>query len=436
MSGDGRVRIVVDDTACLVPDVAKRLDITVVRVGHDIDEDGPRTSAIGQLPLCAAYARALERSSFAGRDGEPGGDAGVVALHLSKGLSSTWSNAVTAAAALERVEVIDTNTIGAGVGAAAIAAAKAAREGAPLEQVAQVAREVLERYRVWFFVPKIDLLRKGGRISAGQAVLSTALAIRPIVGIKDGALTLVSKSRTEAKVKQRMVDYATTVAGHSGDGQRPTHILIHHANALDDATTLQSMLAQELPENTRFRILPMPDSLVAHTGTGAYAVGVIAGGFPPEHAVDFHTELGAQTLPTPQPIPGDDASSAESASPKLRSVVTDPQGTTLFTTVASKLPTWSENRRAALEKADQLAKAIAELGRRDKSDPEGATFAAGEAPVAEPTVPPVASAYEALAESEAEGDSSGASDIDAASEADAAWGDTPQSTPDSDLGAN
>ena len=46
----------------------------------------------------------------------------------------------------------------------------------------------------------------------------------------------------------------------------------------------------------------------------------------------------------------------------------------LFTTVAAKLPTWSENRRAAIEKAEALAHAIAELARRDHSDPEGAAF--------------------------------------------------------------
>jgi len=123
MPGDGRVRIVVDDTACLMPEVARKLDITVVPIGHDINEDAVTTSAVSPLKLCAAYARALERSN------QDGSDAGVVALHLGKGMSATWSNAVTAAGALDRVTVIDTDTVGAGVGAAAIAAAKAARAG-------------------------------------------------------------------------------------------------------------------------------------------------------------------------------------------------------------------------------------------------------------------------------------------------------------------
>ena len=410
MPGDGRVRIVVDDTACLMPEVARKLDITVVPIGHDINEDAVTTSAVSPLKLCAAYARALERSN------QDGSDAGVVALHLGKGMSATWSNAVTAAGALDRVTVIDTDTVGAGVGAAAIAAAKAARAGASRDEVADVARDVLQRYRLWLFVPKLDSLRRGGRISAGQAMLSTALAIKPIVGIKDGSLALVAKCRTEAKVKQRMVDFATKMVRSASSANRPPAVLLHHSDALDDVHELQAMLAEELPDDTRFRILDLPESLTAHVGQGAYAVGMVSGGSIDSDAMDFEAEMGvtallhsveesdaavvdAEVADAGEDDSGDSVDSAgtadsgepitDQAAVKLvenpaasrnrnrrihRTVVTNEQGIPLFTTAVSKLPTWSENRQAALDKAERLAKAISDLALRDKSDPEGAVF--------------------------------------------------------------
>lgn len=410
MPGDGRVRIVVDDTACLMPEVARKLDITVVPIGHDINEDAVTTSAVSPLKLCAAYARALERSN------KDGSDAGVVALHLGKGMSATWSNAVTAAGALDRVTIIDTDTVGAGVGAAAIAAAKAARAGASRDEVADVARDVLQRYRLWLFVPKLDSLRRGGRISAGQAMLSTALAIKPIVGIKDGSLALVAKCRTEAKVKQRMVDFATKMVRSASSANRPPAVLLHHSDALDDVHELQAMLAEELPDDTRFRILDLPESLTAHVGQGAYAVGMVSGGSIDSDAMDFEAEMGVTALlhsveesdaavvdaevgDAEEDDSGDSVDSAgtadsgepitDQAAVKLvenpaasrnrnkrihRTVVTNEQGIPLFTTAVSKLPTWSENRQAALDKAERLAKAISDLALRDKSDPEGAVF--------------------------------------------------------------
>lgn len=428
MPGDGRVRIVVDDTACLMPEVARKLDITVVPIGHDINEDAVTTSAVSPLKLCAAYARALERSN------QDGSDAGVVALHLGKGMSATWSNAVTAAGALDRVTVIDTDTVGAGVGAAAIAAAKAARAGASRDEVADVARDVLQRYRLWLFVPKLDSLRRGGRISAGQAMLSTALAIKPIVGIKDGSLALVAKCRTEAKVKQRMVDFATKMVRSASSANRPPAVLLHHSDALDDVHELQAMLAEELPDDTRFRILDLPESLAAHVGQGAYAVGMVSGGSIDSDAMDFEAEMGvtallhsveesdtavvdAEVTDAVEDDSGNIGNSGDSADMEgadgsvgsaetadatdsdepitnqaavkvvenptashnrnkriHRTVVTNEQGIPLFTTAVSKLPTWSENRQAALDKAERLAKAISDLALRDKSDPEGAVF--------------------------------------------------------------
>lgn len=414
MPGDGLVRIVVDDSACLVPEVARNLDITVVPINHDIAEDEATTSAVSPLQLCAAYARALERSS------KDGSDAGVVAIHLSKHMSATWANAITATGVLDRVTVIDTDTVGAGLGAAAIAAAKAARAGATRDEVAEVARDVLNRYRFWLFVPKLESLRRGGRIPTGQAFFSTALAMKPIISIKEGALSLVSKCRTEARVKQRMVEFAAKMVQSASSESRPPAVLLHHADARDDVEELQTMLADVLPDDTRFKILDIPESLSIHLGQGAYAVGVVSGGAVDNDIVDFHVELGVKQLLAETSetaglagLSGDDAGDegvdgegvdgevaadktvtdrAAAATPEAartpqvqRTVVTNEQGTPLFTTVVSKLPTWSENRQAAMKKANQLAKAISDLALRDKSDPEGAAFGESAADKGEPS---------------------------------------------------
>lgn len=362
MTTQGKVQIVTDDSACLAPSVARKLGIRVIPLQLNEEEGDVRTAAISPLEFCAAYARALERSNAGGSD--PADDTGVVAIHLSKGLSASWSNALSAAGVLDRVRVLDTDSIGAGLGAAAIAAAKCSIAGGCLDECVEAAEDVLRRYRLWLYVPKLEPLRKGGRIPTGQAVLSTALAIKPIVGISDGQLALVAKCRTEAKMKERLVEFAREMVENSTDVAKPPHVLLHHADALDDVEELQAMLSLALPEGTKFRILSLPESLVAHTGPGAYAVGVISGGSPEAMHMEVSDDVAARLAEVDEIAAGN----------AQRAVVTDDKGAPLFTTVASKLPTWSENRRAALEKADKLAKAIAELARRDHSDPEGARF--------------------------------------------------------------
>ena len=362
----GRVQIVVDESACVAPDVAKRHGITVVALGLDEVDGEQTTSAIGPLPLCAAYARALER----------GADAGVVALHLGKGLSATWSNAVTAAAVLDNVHVVDSSSVGAGMGAAAIAAAEKAAEGGSLDECVAVADDVLDRNRLWLYVPKLEPLRRGGRISTGQAVLSTALAIKPIVGIQDGTLGLVAKCRTEAKVLDKLVDLAATEAAG-----RPAHVMLQHSGALERVEELHAMLSLELPEGSTFEVVDLPAALVAHTGPGAYAVGLVvapevAGNGGEAGSVDEAGAAGAGARGGNRGNGVEDGKGADDGDdlPLPPTAVVGRDSSPLFTTVAAKLPTWSENRRAAIEKAEALAHAIAELARRDHSDPEGAAF--------------------------------------------------------------
>lgn len=362
----GRVQIVVDESACVAPDVAKRHGITVVALGLDEVDGEQTTSAIGPLPLCAAYARALER----------GGDAGVVALHLGKGLSATWSNAVTAAAVLDNVHVVDSSSVGAGMGAAAIAAAEKAAEGGSLDECVAVADDVLERNRLWLYVPKLEPLRRGGRISTGQAVLSTALAIKPIVGIENGTLGLVAKCRTEAKVLDKLVNLAATEAAG-----RPAHVMLQHSGAMERVEELHAMLSLELPEGSIFEVVDLPAALVAHTGPGAYAVGLVvapevAGSGGDAGSVDEPGAAGAGKRGGNggNGIEGGKGADGGNDLPLPPTAVVGRDSSPLFTTVAAKLPTWSENRRAAIEKAEALAHAIAELARRDHSDPEGAAF--------------------------------------------------------------
>lgn len=157
------VRVITDSSACLPDEVADELDITVIDLHVMQNGEERSTSGLSSLELAAAYARQLER----------GGDQGVLALHLSKELSSTWSAAVTASAVFAEgaVRIVDTGSLGMAVGAAAMAAAKMAKEGASLEECYDIAVNTLRRSETWVYLHRIDELRRSGRISTATAVV-------------------------------------------------------------------------------------------------------------------------------------------------------------------------------------------------------------------------------------------------------------------------
>lgn len=187
-----------------VPDIAPGDE---PNTGDDTDGDGgkdlpapepeePTTSGLGPLELTATYARLLER----------GGDDGVVALHLSRELSSTWSSANQAAAVFDGlVEVVDTRTAGMALGQAAIAAARCAAAGGTLAECTDAATRVLMDADVWLYVHRLDALARGGRLSTAQRLLSTALAIKPILHLNEGKIELAAKTRTQSKAMNRLI---------------------------------------------------------------------------------------------------------------------------------------------------------------------------------------------------------------------------------------
>ncbi|WP_300612107.1 DegV family protein [Corynebacterium sp.] len=240
------VHVITDSSSCLPRELADAAGVTVVDLYTSGQGAEKTTAGLGALELTANYARLLERS----------GDEGVVALHLSKELSSTWSNAVTAAGVLEgKVRVMDTNTAGMTLGYAALEAARVARAGGSLDEVADAADRVLSTATLWLYVHKIDSLRRGGRLSTARTLLTTALAIKPILKLADGELQLAAKTRTQAKAMAKLVEMASEVvvaevdaAAEEGRKPRRMKVGIMQSEAVEPANHLKQMIEGRLAE--------------------------------------------------------------------------------------------------------------------------------------------------------------------------------------------
>lgn len=256
------VRVVVDSSAGLPAEVVRELDITVadMHVVGTGEEKG--TSGLSSLELAACYARQLER----------GGDDGVVALHLSKALSSTWSAAVAASAVFPgTVRVVETDAAGMSVGAAAMAAATVAREGGDLAACEAMAKSTLARAETWIYLHQLDDLRKSGRLPTGTAVLSAALlANKPILRMHDGKLELAGKTRTQSKAFAKLTELVVERAA-----KEPVFAAIQHADAAEAAGQLGAMLEEGLPPGSRVMLEPLVDVLAVHTGPGAIGLSVV-----------------------------------------------------------------------------------------------------------------------------------------------------------------
>jgi DegV family protein with EDD domain len=137
------------------------------------------------------------------------GATGIVVVNLSSALSATMQSAQLAARSVADeidVRVVDSRSVTMGIGVIAVACARAARDGAGLDEVEALAADLASRSKVWGALDTLENLKKGGRIGNARALLGTVLSIKPIIEVRDGKVEEGGKQRTRSKALAFLVD--------------------------------------------------------------------------------------------------------------------------------------------------------------------------------------------------------------------------------------
>ena len=234
------VRIVTDSSCDLPAQIADELGIAIVplsiRFGDEefIDREElttaefwTRCAGSPTLPETAAPAPGQFEAAYRKLAAE--GATGIVVLNLSAALSATIQSAELAAKSVDDVDVrvIDTRTLTIGLGTIAIACARAARDGAGLDEVERLGRDLADRTRVFGALDTLENLKKGGRIGNARAMLGTALSIKPIIEVTGGQVEEAGKQRTRSKALKFLVDKVRSYEG------RMENLAVMHADCSD-----------------------------------------------------------------------------------------------------------------------------------------------------------------------------------------------------------
>ena len=221
------VRIVTDSACDLPQTVADELAIEIVpltiridgneyidRKDLSVEEFWAKCAASPTLPETAALAPGQFENTY--RELAADGASSVVTISLSGALSATMQSAELAArsvADLIPVTVIDSRSVTLGLGAIVASCARLAADGGTHDEVVAHARDLAGRTHVWGALDTLDNLKKGGRIGGAKALLASALAIKPIIEVRDGKVEQGGKQRTRSKALAFLVEKVAAVDG-------------------------------------------------------------------------------------------------------------------------------------------------------------------------------------------------------------------------------
>jgi DegV family protein with EDD domain len=193
----------------------------------------PATTSRPSPEQFAAHYRALAEA----------GATGIVSVHISGELSATHESAVLAASSAPiPVEVVDSRSVGMGLGYAALAAAEVAAQGESAAACAAAAAKRATMTSAFFYVDTLEYLRRGGRIGSAKAFLGSALAVKPLLHLVDGRVEPLEKVRTAARAIARLEQVALERAG-----QDAVDVAVHHLGSVPRAELLAERLRAQLP---------------------------------------------------------------------------------------------------------------------------------------------------------------------------------------------
>ena len=282
-----KTAVVTDSTAYIPDELCQQFDISVVPLsviwGHETYSDGvtmmpaefytrlessklmPSTSQATPAAMEKAFSNLLER----GYD--------VMGVFISEKLSGTLDSARQAreelASARDKIALFDSESVAMAAGFQALALARAAAAGASLKDCQKLAEQVRPNTGVYFAVETLEFLHRGGRIGGAQALLGSALSVKPILTIKDGKVDSAGSVRTSKKAYARVIELVAEKCA----GKSKVRLATLHANAEDNAKAVLREAAEKL--NAVEAILStVSPAIGTHLGPGtvglAYSTGV------------------------------------------------------------------------------------------------------------------------------------------------------------------
>lgn len=194
----------------------------------------------------------------------------ILVIVVSSKLSGTYQSALQAKSMVEgkcRIEVIDSETVIMGLGLIVLSAAKAARDGAGLDELVDLVRGAMPRSHAIMSFDTLKYLAKGGRIGRAQGLLGALLSFKPILTVKEGVVSPVTKVRTKSAGMDYLCNF---VAGFS----KIEELAVEYATTPDDADELIKRISSLFPEERIYRATVSP-VIGTYTGPNVLSVSVL-----------------------------------------------------------------------------------------------------------------------------------------------------------------
>lgn len=280
-----------DSTADLPVELVKELGVQIIPFTYTINDtvyyyylDGERDEDIlgfyekikkGAMPSTsqvnpALYKEEMEKIILSGKD--------ILYLAFTSGLSGSYQTALLAVDMIleehpdANIKVVDTLCASVGQGVFLYQVAERKKQGMDLDTLYAWTEEHKTKVSHWFMVEDLFHLKRGGRVSTVEAMVGSALKIKPILSVdEEGKLIVKSKARGVNKA----LDYLHDKAVEEGGDLSKLVAVIGHAASIEKAEKLKAMMMDSGMQECNIFVANIGPIIGTHVGPGMTAIAFL-----------------------------------------------------------------------------------------------------------------------------------------------------------------
>lgn len=276
------VKIIVDSTADLLPEIKERVTVVPLTVrfgdceyvdGVTIDHKAFYEKLVESDVLPTTSQATPDAFSQAFRQVQQDGDSAVV-ITLSSQLSGTYQSARIAEMDYDNIYVVDSGSVAMGSGILVQQALRYADEGLSACEIAERLEEDKQHIVIVALVDTLEYLKKGGRISKTVAVAGAMLNIKPVLSFVKGEIRILGKARGSKMGNNLLVQEIEKAGGV--DFTKP---LLLGYTGLSDAMLVKYIEDSRhlwAPDVEAVQYTTIGSVIGTHVGPGAIAVAFFA----------------------------------------------------------------------------------------------------------------------------------------------------------------
>jgi len=274
------VKIITDTLSDITGELAKELDLVIiplyVRFGEEIFRDRveinseefyrrlvyedilPSTTQPTPHDFITVYEELAKETDE------------ILVIVVSSKLSGTYQSATQAKDMIKskcRINIVDSLSVAMGMGLIVISAANAVKNGANLDEATQFTQKAVSRSHLVAYFDTLKYLAKGGRIGKAQGLLGSMLSVKPILTVKDGEMSPLTRVRS----LNGGFDYLYNLVANAG---KLESLAVEHATTPGDADKLVERFSSIFPKDNIYRSIISP-VIGTYAGPNALAISYL-----------------------------------------------------------------------------------------------------------------------------------------------------------------